>query len=76
MKVRKLWSFSKSSIRSIFFSKLQLTENHRKLDVSENSQVVYDFLQNELHKDNFMLVKVNFLQFVKNTYTQKQHVER
>ena len=61
MKARKLWSFSKSSIRSIFFSKLQLTENHRKLDVSESSQFVYDFQQNELHKGDFMLVKVNLM---------------
>ena len=34
-------------------------KNHRKSDVPENSIVVCDFLQKELHEGNVMLVKVN-----------------
>ena len=34
-------------------------KNHRKSDVPENSIVVCDFLQKELHEGNAMLVKVN-----------------
>ena len=47
---------------------LQSTENCRKSDVSKNSNVVYDFLQNELHKGNFLLVKVNFKIFNPNLF--------
>lgn len=34
---------------------LQITEYHKKSEVSENSKVVYEYLQNELHeKANYM----------------------
>ena len=60
MKVRKLWSFGTDmrEMKDIFVSKLQITENHRKLDVSENSKVIYDFQENELHEGNVMLLKL------------------
>ena len=40
-------------------SKLKITENYRKSDMSKNNKVVYSFLQNQLYKGIFMLVKVN-----------------
>ena len=60
MKVRKLWSFGTDmrGMKDIFVSKLQITENHRKLDVSENSKVIYDFQENELHEGIVMLLKL------------------
>ena len=60
MKVRKLWSFGTDmrEMKDIFVSKLQITENHRKLDVSENNKVIYDFQENELHEGNVMLLKL------------------
>ena len=50
MKVTKLWSFGKDmrTVKDIFVSRLQITGNHRKSDVSENSKVVHNFLQNQL----------------------------
>ena len=38
MKVRKLWSCVIKTVKDIFISELQITENHKKLDVSENSK--------------------------------------
>ena len=60
MKVRKLWSFGTDmrEMKDIFVSKLQITENHRKLDVSENNKIIYDFQENELHEGNVMLLKL------------------
>ena len=60
MKVRKLWSFGTDmrEMKDIFVSKLQITENHRKLDVSENNKVIYDFQENELHEGNVTLLKL------------------
>ena len=46
-------------MKDIFISKLQITKNHRKSDVSENNTSCYDFLKNEIHKNNVMLLKVN-----------------
>ena len=40
----------------LFILKLQITENLRKLDMSENSKIVYDFQQNELREDNFVVI--------------------
>ena len=40
----------------IFILKLQITENLRKLDRSENSKIVYDFQQNELREDNVVVI--------------------
>ena len=34
----------------------RLPENHRKFGMSENSKVVYDFQQNELHDGHAVLV--------------------
>ena len=49
-------------------SKLKFIENHGKPDVSENSQAVYDFLQNELYADNSYVSKIKLdVQFVKST---------
>ena len=41
MKKRKVWLFCKSvrAVKDIFISKLQITENHKKL----NSKVGHDF---------------------------------
>ena len=41
MKKRKVWLFCKSvrAVKDIFISKLQITENHKKL----NRKVGYDF---------------------------------
>ena len=60
MKVRKLWSFGTDmrEMKDIFFSKLQITENHRKLNVPENNKVIYDFQENELHEGIVMLLKL------------------
>ena len=60
MKVRKLWSFGTDmrEMKDIFVSKLQITENYRKLDVSENNKVIYDFQENELHEGIVMLLKL------------------
>ena len=57
---KKLWSFGTDmrEMKDIFVSKLQITENHRKLDVSENNKVIYDFQENELHEGNVMLLKL------------------
>ena len=55
-------------------SKLQITKNHRILEVLENSKVVYDFLQNELHDGNVILGKV--ISTICKKSNQKQHVER
>ena len=61
MKVGKLRPFGKDirTVKDIFISKLQVSGNHRKLDVPENSKVVHRFQQNKLYKGNVMLVKVN-----------------
>ena len=40
----------------LFILKLQITENLRKLDRSENSKIVYDFQQNELREDNVVVI--------------------
>ena len=45
----------------MFISKLQITENHRKSGVLENSQDTHDFLENELHESNVMLVKITLM---------------
>ena len=52
--VRKLWSFGKDerTVKYIFISKLQITENQRKLDVPEKSKVLYDFKQKQFHEGN------------------------
>ena len=48
MKVRKLRPFGEDirTVKDIFISKLQVSGNHRKLDVPENSKVVHRFQQN------------------------------
>ena len=69
IKGRKLWTFDKGirTVEDIFILKLQLTEIQRKLDVCENSKVVYDLQQNELHEDNILQIKVLDVQFLKST---------
>ena len=42
-----------------FISKLRITENKQKLDVSENDKVVHDFEQDEIYEGSVKLVKVN-----------------
>ena len=37
-------------MKDISISKLQISKNHRKSDVSKNSKVVSDFLQNRLYE--------------------------
>ena len=63
MKLRKLWSFGKDTrtAKDIFISKLQIAENHMKLDVSENSKgnVMLIKLRAENSKGNVMLVRGN-----------------
>ena len=61
MKVRKLWSFGKDirMVKDTSLSKHYITENHRKLDVSENTKRFYDYRQHELHESNTFFAKVN-----------------
>ena len=40
------WKIDLSTAKDISVWKLQITENHRKSDVPENSKVVYDIIQN------------------------------
>lgn len=52
------WKTDTRTVKNIFISKFQNTENHRKTNVLEWSQVVYNLLQNILHEGNVMLVLV------------------
>lgn len=69
MKVRKLRTFGKDigTVEDIFILKLQVSGNHRKLDVPENSKVVHRFQQNELYKGNVVSKSKLGVQFVKST---------
>ena len=64
-KTFKLKNRHKNS-ESIFILKFQTNENQRKLDVSENSKSIYDFLQNEPYEGSIMLTKLD-VQFVEST---------
>ena len=38
-----------TKVKGTLISKLQITENQKKSDLSENNKVAYDFLLSELH---------------------------
>ena len=52
----------------IFILKLQITENLRKLDRSENSKIVYDFQQNELREDNVVVIIIIIIIIIKSLF--------
>ena len=52
----------------LFILKLQITENLRKLDRSENSKIVYDFQQNELREDNVVVIIIIIIIIIKSLF--------
>ena len=52
----------------VFILKLQITENLRKLDRSENSKIVYDFQQNELREDNVVVIIIIIIIIIKSLF--------